>query len=250
MNLDDSPVSPAEETLNPAAEPTLDTPEVVTPETGDEPQQPQEQPEKPSDEDEREKALKRMQRRIDRRTAELYRERAEREALAQRLAQLEQPRTEESEAPQRQADPREIAREMVEAERIAEKCNAIAAEGSKKFADFEDALKTVAAETGPLFDRAGRPTALMQVVLESDAPAALLHHLGKNPDVAADLADLTPTQLARRLDRIERDMQAAAKPKVSSAPKPLTPVKASGSAVKDPSQMTDAEYRAWRLAQR
>jgi hypothetical protein len=88
----------------------------------------------------------------------------------------------------------------------------------------------------------------MQVVMEAEAPAAVLHYLGTNPDLAADLADLSPTQLARRLDRIEREMADAGKASVSSAPRPLTPVKASGSATKDPSQMTDAEYRAWRLA--
>lgn len=237
-------VSPAEETQIPSADLTQETPEVVAPETVENAEQ-QSEPEK-VEEDDREKALKRMQRRIDRRTAELYRERAEREALATRLAQFEQRPNEEAE-PQKQ-DPYKLAQEIAQAERFTEKCNAIAAEGDKKFPDFSQALQTVAAEAGPLFDRAGRPSTLMSVVMEADAPAALLHHLGKNPDVAAELADLSPTQLARRLDRIEREM--AAKPKVSAAPKPLSPVRASGSAVKDPSQMTDAEYRAWRLAQK
>lgn len=239
-------VSPAEETQNPAAELTQETPEVVTPENVEATEGETPAPEKVEETD-LERERKRFQRRMDRRTAELYRERAEREALAQRLAQFEQRPTEDQAEPQK-ADPYKLAQEIAQAERFTEKCNAIAAEGDKKFPDFSEALKTVAAEAGPLFDRAGRPSPLMSVVMEADAPAALLHHLGKNPDVAAELADLSPTQLARRLDRIEREM--ATKPKVSAAPKPLSPVRASGSAVKDPSQMTDAEYRAWRLAQK
>ena len=240
-------VSTAAETLNQSAEQTQEAPEIVTPENAEQTEQQPTEPES-TEEDDNAKALKRMQRRIDRRTADLYRERAEREALATRLAQLEQrPKEEGTQAP---ADPMQLAREIAAAERFSEKCNAVWGEGAKKFPDFSEALGALTAELGPQFDRQGRPSPLIQVALEADAPAALLHYLGKNPDVAADLADLSPTQLARRLDRIERQMVEAAKPKVSSAPRPLTPVKASGSAAKDPSQMTDAEYREWRLAQK
>lgn len=239
-------VPPAEETQNPSAELTQDNPEVVAPETVETEGAPPQEPES-SPEDDKEKALKRMQRRIDRRTADLYQTRAEAEQLRQRLAQLEQP---PEEGTPRQADPHHLAREIASVERFTEKCNAVAKDGAKKFTDFDASLKSLAAETGPLFDAHGRPGDLMKVVMESDAPDALLYHLGKNPDVAADLVDLTPTQLARRLDRFEREMTQAAKPKVSSAPKPLKPVAGGGASVKDPSQMTDAEFRAWRLAQK
>jgi hypothetical protein len=240
--IQETNVSPAEETQNPSAE-LAETPEVANPENVESTEQ-NPAPEK-SEESDVERERKRFQRRIDRRTAELYRERAEREALAQRLAQYEQQPREEA---GKQPDPMELAREIAARERFDEKCNAIAEQGSKKFKDFDAALRTVAAEAGPLFDGKGKPTPLMQVVMEAEAPAAVLHYLGTNPDLAADLADLSPTQLARRLDRIEREMADAGKASVSSAPRPLTPVKASGSATKDPSQMTDAEYRAWRLA--
>lgn len=237
-------VSTAEETQNQSAEQTQETPEVVTPENVEAIEQ--EQAPQKSEETDVERERKRFQRRMDRRTAELYRERAEREALAARLSQYEQQQP--SEQQPAKADPVAIAREIAAVERFTEKCNAIAAEGAKKFPDFNEALTAFTAEVGPIADRNGKPTAIGQVLLEAESPAEVLRYLGKNPDVAADLADLTPTQLARRMDRIERDMKEAAKPKVSNAPKPLKPVTGGGTAVKDPSQMSDAEWREWRLA--
>jgi hypothetical protein len=89
----------------------------------------------------------------------------------------------------------------------------------------------------------------MEVVLESDKPEALLYHLGKNPDLAAELTDLSPTQLARKLDRIERDMASALKPKSSNAPKPLEPVKGVASDSELGPNLSDAEWMRRREAQ-
>jgi hypothetical protein len=248
-------VLPAAGTENQAAELTNEAPEVVTPENVETTEQGGE-PEK-VEEDDRERERKRFQRRMDRRTAELYRERAEREALAARLAQLEggKPAPKDGEEPTQRdepkADPYKIAREIADQERFVEKCNKVAAEGSKKFKDFDAALQSVVAEVGPLFDQRGRPSDLMKVVMEADAPAAVLHYLGTNPEAAAELADLSPTQLARRLDRIERDIAQQAKPKASSAPKPLTPVKGTQAprGMPDPSD-TKAWIRAANEAER
>lgn len=199
-----------------------------------------------STESEESKALKRMQRRIDKRTADVYRERAQNEQLAQRIAQLEarqEPQEEQSYQPaQIEEAVRRQAREIAHTERINEKCNSIAQEGNKAFPNFTDALQTLAAETGPLFDQRGRPTALMNVILESEKPAKLLHHLGTNPDLAAELSDLTPTQLARKLDRIEREMTV--QPTKSSAPKPLTPTKG---AARNSDPSDDEPYAVWAV---
>lgn len=211
-------VSPDAETQNPAPE-VAETPEVATPEV-----EPQEDTGDPHDD--ADKALKRLQRRIDKRTADVYRERAEKEQLARRVAELE---SRDEQKPEQKPNPviseeqiRAQAREIARIERFNEQCNAIVEKG-KKLSGFDDALVAVVSEVGPLIDQKGGPTPLMTVILESEKPHELLHWLGTNPDKAAELADLTPTQMARRIDRIERDM--AAKPKTSSAPKPLTPVK-------------------------
>lgn len=209
-------VAPDAATEIPASE-VVQEPEVTTPEQVEDTEQGD-----PSQDADR--ALKKLQRRIDRRTADLYRERAEKEQLAQRLAEMESQRQTEPQKPTTglsEADIRAKAAEIARQERFNEQCNAIVEKG-KKLPEFDKALRTLVTEAGPLIDARGGPTPLMTVVLESEKPEALLHYLGSNPDVASELEGLSVTQLARRVDRIERDM---ATPKTSKAPKPLEPVR-------------------------
>jgi hypothetical protein len=213
-------VSPDAETQNPAPETAIQQPEVASPEAVESEQTQSQEPQ----ETEEAKALKAMKRRIDKRTADVYRERAEKEQLARRLQELESKLQPQDDKPV--YDEQTItqkALEIAKVARVAEQSNTVYTNGKKQFPDFDDALAAVVAEAGPLIDKAGLPTALGQVVLESDVPHAVLHYLGKNPDVAAELADLTPTQLARRMVSIEA--KATAKPQVSTAPKPLSAVK-------------------------
>lgn len=213
-------VSPDAETQNPAPE-TAETPEVAAPET---------QVEAPAAElteaERHQKSIQAMERRLNRKHAQAAAAAERAQMLEQRLAQYEsrQQPSEETQAPV--VDEKVIvekAREIARITRVAEQSNTVYATGKKEFPDFDDALQTVIAEAGPLIDRSGLPTALGQVVLESDTPHAVLHYLGNNPDLAAELADLTPTQMARRMARIEADLTA--KPKTSAAPTPLKPVK-------------------------
>ena len=213
-------VSPGEETQNPAPEVANETPEVAAPEAVETAQTPSE------DADDGDKSLKRMQRRIDRRTADLYRERAERERLAQELESLRS----QAQPQEGQIDAQTIEQKALEIARraqVADKSNSVYQSGKKSFPDFDNALTTVIAEAGPLIDRSGFPTPLGEAVLDAEKPEALIHYLGKNPEVAEELRGLTPTQLARRLVRIEDQMKA--KPKVSGAPTPLKPVKPAAS---------------------
>ena len=215
-------VSPGEETQNPA--PEVETPEVATPEVEAEAKEPEAEPV----EDDAEKALKRMQRRIDKRTADIYRERARAEQLAQRVAELEA-----NSAPQVQSetDPISLAKQIARVERFTEKANSIYKEGTTAHTDYDDALKNLAAEVGHFVERDGSPSKFMDVVLQTvDNPTEVLYHLGKNPDIAEELAGLTQLQLVKRLDRIEREMSEKSKPKPSSAPKPLEPVKSKATA--------------------
>jgi hypothetical protein len=236
---EETQAAPVAEAQNTATEPTSQTPEVVTPETTAEPEQASEQ-------DERDKAIKRMERRINRKHAEAAEAKAERDWLKQRLEQYEAQRAPEE---KQEVDPRDFeravtqrAQEVAEAREFDRQCNEVAAKGAKKFPDFQDAVNTLTSEL-PLFDSKGAPTPAMRVVLEADNPPALLHYLGKNPDLASELADLTPTQLSRRLDRIEREM---ATPKTSNAPKPLEPVKAAASESGLSAAKSDQEWAALR----
>lgn len=206
-----------------AAPETDETPEVVTPDADAEQQQEDAKPE----EDEGRRAIQRMQRRIDKRTADLYRERAEAQQLRERLRQYEQ--SQQQEEPQQYApDPLTLAKEISKIERVTERANTVAKDGEKRFTDFRQAVTAVVQEIGPLFDQIGRPTPISEAILDSDDAAGLLHYLGTNPDAAADLEGLTPAQLGRRIALIEARMKDAARPKQSAAPKPVSPTRAGG----------------------
>jgi hypothetical protein len=236
-----------EQTLN-ALEPTQTAPEVVTPEVEAEKPADEQQAEPPK-EDDAEKARRAMQRRIDKRTADLYRERAEKEHLSQRLAALEARISGEPEQQPTATDVESRAREIATVERVTEKANSIAQEGEKRFkAEFRAALETVVEESGPLFNQRGMPTALGEAILDSDDAAALLHHLGQNPDLAAELSGLSPAQLGRRIARVEAQMTAKPVVKTSNAPAPITPVGTRGSAQTSLANADFAEYKKQRLA--
>lgn len=222
-------VSPGEETQNPAPEVTANEEPVVAEPENDE----------QAERDEPEKRVKRMERRIDRLTAAKYQAEARAE---QALAEIEQWRAkfsqqEQPQHEQQQVDPVALAREIAQIDRVAEKATGIAKDGEKRFGEtFKSAVQAVNTEVGALFDRRGKATPIGEAILSADDPAALLHHIGSNPDLAADLADLTPIQQARRLARIEIDMAKPRETKQSTAPKPLTPVRA---ATRDTGELAD-----------
>jgi len=215
--------SPVAEPKIPATEPDV-TPEAVNPETAAEQT---DQPEK-DEADPRDKAVKSLTRRVDRVTAARYQaearaqeaEKRAQEAM-QRLAQYEQPQ-EQQQGP----DPISLAREIARIEKVTDKANTIAKDGAARFDDFKAALQVVAREAGPLFDQVGRPTGLGEACLSADDPAAVLHHIGSDPDLAAELADLTPIQQARRIAKLETELSKPKEPIRSNAPKPISPVKA------------------------
>lgn len=193
------------------------------------------------------KVRRKMQRRIDRLTADkaaaLQRAQdlAEAAAEAARRAETEDDGTK----PAKAEDPREIAKTLRLVEKTAEATAKVMKDG-KKFSDFEAAIAELVEEVGPQIDQTGRPSSLMRVVLDSDAPADVLYHLGKNPEVAAELVGLTEGQIGRRIAKLESELAAAAKPKPSAAAKPLTPVKPSAAVVVDETKLTDAQWHAQR----
>jgi hypothetical protein len=222
MDLENN-VSPVAETQNQATD-TDANPEAVNPETVA--TKPDETPEDPRD-----KTVKSLQRRVDRITATRYQaearaqeaERRAQEAM-QRLSQYEQPQEPQS----HQADPIALAKEIAKIERVTETANSIAKDGAARFDSFKTSLQTIAREAGPLFDQYGRPAPLFDAVRDADDPAAVLNHIGSDPDLAAEFADLTPAQMGRRIARIEAELSKPKEPSKSAAPKPLQPVKATG----------------------
>jgi hypothetical protein len=240
-------VPPVAETQNPAAEPTQ--PEVVAPETDT----PEQAPDEHADESVR--AIKRMERRIQKLTADKYQTRAEAnqakaeaEELRQKLAQYEQQPDPQQITPEKVLPlAQQIAAQMREREKVVDSVRSVMSEG-RKIEGFDAACNAVNEEV-PFYDERGQPTPFLRVIMERDAPAKVLHYLGTNLDVAAELADMTPTRQAVRLDKIEAELSRPVEQRQSNAPKPVTPVKAGGGGPKDPSSMTDAEFAKWRREQ-
>jgi molecular chaperone GrpE (heat shock protein) len=214
---------------------SAETPEVAAPETAEQQPQEEQQPEK----EDPSKPLRNMERRIQRLTAARYQEQAraqqaaqEAEQLRQRLAQYEQP-PESAPAAQRQVDPVALADEIATIREVTAKSNAVAEDGSKRFGRevFQKAVATVIEEAGPLVrpiapnTTVGKPTPLGEAILAADDPAAVIAHLGADPELAASLAGMSPTQVVRRIARLEVELAKPAEPKQSQAPKAIPPVK-------------------------
>lgn len=95
--------------------------------------------------------------------------------------------------------------------------------GAEQYEDFE---AVVGDEDLPITE------AMVTEVMETDDPAALLYYLGKHPDEAAKLAEVSERGLARAIGRIEARLEApqkeTPKAKQSKAPEPITPIGGGG----------------------
>jgi len=228
MELENA-VSPVEETQNPSAEPVAENPEVATPEADE-----TEQADSQNEADPREKAVKSLTRRVDRLTAARYQAQAEADMARRQLAEMQQ-RLSQYEQPQEQQQPQvdvlSVARQLKDFDAFNERSNTLVADGQKRFQEFGKALQIVSEEAGPLVvpvapgSPYARPTPVGEAVLAADDPAAVLHYLGQNPDLASQLHGKSAAQAARLVARIEADLSKPKEPKASAAPRPISPTK-------------------------
>lgn len=230
-------------------------PEAANPESNEakQPEPTNEQPEQ-GDAD---KSVKRLQRRVDRVTADKYQAIAEAQQLRQKLDQYErQAQPQEDQTPIKPEDVDRIANERADHIAQAREVDRRGAEISSqllKLAGSDEAVRSIVnavrEEAGDLIDpRTGRWTPLGEAIEASDNTAALLEFLSKNDDVSAGLRGLSAVRLGRKVAAL--DAQVATKsagPKASNAPKPLEPVKASG-ATSGPTPGTP-DYVAWKMKQ-
>lgn len=113
--------------------------------------------------------------------------------------------------------------------------------------DLDDAL-------GGLRDGSGRPKPAIEAIFEADQPADLIEYLA-DPDNSVEaeaIARMNPVQAGRAVARLEQKLRAKkaeAKPERSNAPAPVEPLRGQGAAEKDPSDMSDTEFAAWRRRQ-
>ncbi len=201
---------------------------------------------------EAEAVRKKMQRRIDRLTADRAAAQERARALEAAAEEAARAKDEEDGKPPKAEDPREIAKQLVLAQETAKATNRMLKDAKAKFPEFEKNITELVEEVGPLIDRkTGAPTPLLEAVIDSDSSTEVLNWLGENPEVAAELVGLSQARIGRRIAQIEADLAAKAKPKTSAAAKPLTPVKPAATVQVDPAKLTDKQwFEARRKAQK
>jgi len=109
---------------------------------------------------------------------------------------------------------------------------------------------------------------MLEVITLSDIAEEVLYHLGKNPDIAVEISEMSSVKAAREIGKLEMELSAlipkpntasdgalivdgkvvpkATAKKLTKTPEPITPVKTTGITQKDPNDMSPKEYRAWR----
>lgn len=148
----------------------------------------------------------------------------------------------------RQAVMRE-ASAIAEANTFNESCNRIADQGSKEFGEgFGQSVKTLWEATDGL-DAAGnltpRARSLIDAAMETDAPHAVLHHLGQNPDEAMRIAAISSdAKRGAAVAKLASGLSAPAPARpISRAPAPIEPI--NGSARAEVGASGPKEIGAW-----
>lgn len=87
---------------------------------------------------------------------------------------------------------------------------------------------------------------MLEALSECDDPAKVMYHLGKNKDIAAEIASKSPAQQMRAIAKI--DLAPPSTPnkptKLTNAPDAISPVKGSDAQEKTDSEMSFSEFEA------
>lgn len=118
-------------------------------------------------------------------------------------------------------------------------------EGTAKYKDFTDLVTKPADQGGPQI------TPIMaEALFEADSGVDIAYHLATHTAEAEKIAKMSPVGQAMEIVRLGDRLKAEAKPKTSSAPKPIKPVKSGGaSSQKAVSEMSMSEYYNYRTKQ-
>jgi len=144
------------------------------------------------------------------------------------------------------------------ADEVEEELETIADKGRDKYDNYDDLV----------FDKDLVLTQdMIETILLSDIAEEVLYYLGQNPEVAAELGEMSAFKAAREIGKLEVEIAAnipkpnvatkgegispdksvtPVKKKLTKAPAPIVSVKAEGVSEKDPLKMSPKEYRAWR----
>lgn len=210
--------------------------------------------------------------------------RTEAEVLRAELAELrEQMQTAQAQPAPKELDPKPVRSQFVSdddymealsdwkvdqklQERQQEEVQARANAAQEALAqNWEKRLKAAKAELTDFDDVVGKseidlPNHIYVAVVESDIGPQLAYYLAQNPDEARLLKGMSPTAALRMLGKLEdrlaekespkKDEPKPVVPETSKAPPPIDPLKDASTPVEKPtSQMTYAEYKAYRQKQ-
>lgn len=150
----------------------------------------------------------------------------------------------ESERMRRQGEQQQQRLQRIEQERQQEAQQnwvAQSADARTRYADFD---AVVTAPDVAITENMARSMAM------GEHGADVAYHLGTNKDLSREIAGMSPDQQAGAIAMLDRLIpQQRPKPKTqTSAPDPVTPVKATATGVGDPSKMSADEYDKWREA--
>lgn len=118
-----------------------------------------------------------------------------------------------------------------------------AAEGIEDFDDVmgdEDSVELLSKVFGT-----DKPLSVQAIHEAEEKGPLILYYLAKNPAEVERISKLSPARQAAAIVALEEKVSKPAK-QPSKAPAPISPVGTKGSAGKDPSKMTQAEYNEWR----
>lgn len=132
---------------------------------------------------------------------------------------------------------RREAQEAARKQKVSELVRDQISEGREKYTDFD---QVALASDAPLTE------SVVEIIAQSEVGADVAYYLGKNREEASHIARMNPVDQALALGRIEGRLSVPQPKQVSTAPEPTTPVRAKGTAIKDPDKMSAQEYRAWR----
>lgn len=112
------------------------------------------------------------------------------------------------------------------------------AEFSKDIEDYRDVVKNPSLPITQV---------MAETAMEMDNGPEVLYYLGKNPDIAEEIAQLSPLRAALELGRIEAKFQQKGGKKVSDTPAPPPKIAALDPVVsKNPDEMTQKEWNEHR----
>lgn len=245
---------------------------------GEQPQAPESAPETTqadtAEDDQEHKLPKGVQKRIDRLTREKYRHQAELEVARRELETLRNRQPEQRQTTTQEGAPKaeqfssyedflEAKAEWKAEQKVAEvlsrqaesnKRQSAQAEQSKlqqsweKRVDeaigiYDDFEEVALSPDVPITDT------MSQAILRSEKGADVAYYLGKNREVAAQIAGMDPLSAAIAIGRIEATLARPAAKKATGAPPPINPVGSRSAPAKDPEKMSTEEWMKWRNSQ-